>query len=172
MGERSIYCKIEVQELAGWDEDNLLAKAKTAHASKSKQEIHLLFSISRQMFSHFLESRAHQSNEKTNAITPNIPPLPSLPSFYCKAWHHILWEISLSSFWLAVLAAFHPSFLCTHSSSLTCLREKWEGSLWLCASTDLQQNSNVSASMRKVNPLPTKTRTYVCYFLAVFAINV
>lgn len=129
MGERSIYCKIEVQELAGWDEDNLLAKAKTAHASKSKQEIHLLFSISRQMFSHFLESRAHQSKEKTNAITPNIPPLPSLPSFYCKAWHHILWEISLSSFWLAVLAAFHPSFLCTHSSSLTCLREKWEGSL-------------------------------------------
>lgn len=54
------------------------------------------------------------------------PPLPFfllLPSFYCWAWCHVLWNIH-SSVWSPVLAVFPPILLCT--PSLLAGRTTWE----------------------------------------------
>ena len=56
MGER--LGRVKVRKLVAWGKDNLICKAKAAHASKAKQGVHSPLPIGRQVFSHLQESRA------------------------------------------------------------------------------------------------------------------
>lgn len=60
----------------GQDEDNLIGKTKDVHTSKVKLGIHLLHLISRQIFSHFHENRAHhvKKKKKTGNISVSFCP--------------------------------------------------------------------------------------------------
>jgi len=78
-----------------------MGKAKTAHASKTKQGIHSLLPIGRQVFSHLQESRVQSCVTgvgKTNATTP-INPLPSFffPQLFISEHDVIRHGISLCS---------------------------------------------------------------------------
>lgn len=102
---------------------------------------------------------------KTSAITLNVPPSLSLPSFIC----HMVWNIAL---WSTVLAVPTPKFLCT--PSLLAGRMGWEAgkALRLCkhslaiTKTSLcyqhcfQQNpkhSPMLAALNQISSTPAKT---------------
>ena len=91
------------KNLMGWDKDSLTGKAKAAWATKTKERIHSLVAISRQLFSHLQESRASShitltwENKGHNSIYH--PLLPSFPRFIAE--HNItgyaisLWSVGV-----------------------------------------------------------------------------
>ena len=106
---------VKVRKLLGWDKDCLIGKATCA--SKAKREINSLHPINRQAFSHLRESRApshvdgYLGRQTGNSKCPLSPS--SSPSFYCSAWHHMVWNSPLVSWAQLSQLCPLPNFPCS-----------------------------------------------------------
>jgi len=71
--------RVKERKLMGYYNHSLIGKARAIHATKTKQAIHLLLPISRQVFSHFQESRAPSHTAVTLADKCHHSECPLLP---------------------------------------------------------------------------------------------
>lgn len=104
-GEGGDNCKVEVQELMGWNKDSLKGKEKAVCANKAKQRF-----IHYKAKQRFICYRFSATSQEAGPITCNsslgrqmlllwtFPPflLPS-PSFSCWAWCHTVWNVPVVS---------------------------------------------------------------------------
>jgi len=105
--------RVKVRKCVGRDEGNLVGKVKTVCTGKAKQGIHSLLPISRQVFSHFQESRVSARVTVAWENRLHASKCPFAPAFPPAEHKAIQYGISLWSVGVSCPGCV-PSYLLVH----------------------------------------------------------